>query len=347
MQNLNVTAAMPLEMRLERLSGWLAGLHESGSFNGSVLMAKGGEVCFERHLGYADPARTVPLTAASSFALASVTKPFTALAVLLLAHGGKLGLDDDLTKYLPELSAYRGVSLRNLLHHTSGAPDYLDLADKFWPPDRTLTTGDVVALLARHRPPLYFPPGSRFEYGNTGYVLLAEIVTRVSEQTFPDFMADAVFRPLGMNDTAVVTFGLQNCPLRARTFGARRALDRLVACDLAPIDGVFGDAGIYASAADLLRWDIGLREGALLPPDVYAEAYRSGVLTNGQKNGYGFGWEIDPPDIVWHWGELQGFTAYVRRDLGRNTLLVMLSNVGPSAWLEPISAELTEFMYEL
>jgi hypothetical protein len=104
---------------------------------------------------------------------------------------------------------------------------------------------------------------------------------------------------------------------------------------------------VYASAADLARWDAALRSGSLLPREIYAQAYASGALNSGQKTGYGFGWEIDPPDIVWHWGELQGFTAYIRRDLARETLLVLLSNLGPSAALEPVSAELTELMYEI
>jgi CubicO group peptidase (beta-lactamase class C family) len=345
--SLNVTASMPLELRLDLLAKWLAGLHARDTFNGTVLIAKDGKVLFERHLGFADLARTVPLSGQSSFALASVSKQFTAMGVMLLAHRGRLGLDDKVPQHIPELADFRGVSIRQLLHHTSGAPDYLELADKFWPAGRVLATADVVALLARHRPPLYFAPGSRFEYSNTGYLLLAEVVARASATPFAEFMAAEIFAPLGMADSAAFNFASARCPLRARVFGVRRDLERRVDCDLNHLDGVFGDAGIYASAADLVRWDEALRNGGLLPGEIYAEAFRSGELNNGQKTGYGFGWEIDPPDVVWHWGELQGFTAYMRRDLKRRTLLVLLSNVGPPAWLEPLSAELTEFMYEI
>jgi CubicO group peptidase (beta-lactamase class C family) len=338
---------MSLDEKLEQLAKWLAGMHARDSFNGSVLIAKDGAVLFEKHHGFADVAGTVPLSGQSSFALASVSKQFTAMGIMLLAQAGKLSLGDTLARHIPELADFSGVTIRHLLHHTAGVPDYLDMAEKFWGTERTLTNSDVIGLLTRHRPPPYFAPGSRFEYSNTGYVLAGEIISRVSGVPFPEFMADAIFHPLGMNDSAAFNFASQECPLRARAFGVRRELQARLAADLNYLDGVFGDAGIYASAEDLVRWDAALRDGALIPTTVYAEAYNSGELNNGTKTGYGFGWEIDPPDVVWHWGELQGFTAYLRRDLGRNTLLVLLSNMGPSAWLEPLSAELTEFAYDV
>ena len=217
-------------------------------------------------------------------------------------------------------------------------------------PGIVLTTSDLIALFQKHRPPLRFAPGDQFEYSNTGYVLLGEIISRASGRPYAEFMAEEIFKPLGMNDSAAFNLASKECTLRSRVFGLRKrfvCFGKKLACDLNYLDGVFGDGGIYASAEDLARWDAGLRDGKLIAREIYEEAYVSGELNDGDTTGYGFGWEIEPPSVVEHWGEWEGFTSYLRRDLKKQTLLVVLSNLGPSACVDAISAELGLFVEDV
>jgi CubicO group peptidase (beta-lactamase class C family) len=340
---LMVTNSQPREKRMEVLVRWLDALHARDVFNGTVLFAQHGTIRFEKHCGFTDVDGAVPLSEHSSFLLASVSKPFTAMGIMLLARNGKLTLDDRLAQHIPKLASYGGITIKHLLHHTSGVPDYMDIVGAYWDPARILTNGDLIDLIATHRPQSYFAPGQRFEYSNTGYALLGEIITRLSGSPFAEFMADEIFKPLGMNDSAAFNLASKGCPLRSRVFGMRKRFGQFgkkVRCDLNYLDGVFGDGGIYASARDIARWDSALRDGTLIPNDVYAEAYISGRLNNGEKTGYGFGWEIEAPSVVGHWGEWQGFTSYVRRNLKNHELLVVLSSLGPAAQVETMTAEL-------
>jgi CubicO group peptidase (beta-lactamase class C family) len=342
-----IEAGAPPTQRMGLLAASLEELHARGEFNGSVLIAERGTVTFERHLGVEDVDGTIPLTRHSSFSLASVSKPFTALGIMLLARRGRLSLDDALAQHIPEFSYYEGITIRHLLHHTSGIPDHVELAEELWNPAFILPINDLLAMYEKYQPRRYFAPGDEFEYSNMGYVLLGELIARRSGQSFPEFMAAEIFRPLGMSDSAAFNLSIKECSLRCRAFGYRRHEGRRIRCDLNFLDGVFGDGGIYASAADLVRWDSGLREGALIPVEEYREAYVSGQLNNGNSTGYGFGWEIKPADVVDHWGQWEGFSAYVRRDLAKATLLVVLSNQGPPSEVDPICDELAGFVANL
>ncbi|NJO33974.1 MAG: beta-lactamase family protein [Rhodospirillales bacterium] len=297
---------------MARVRDWLDTLSSAGVFNGSVLIAKEGRILLEGHCGFADTEGQVPLGESASFSLASVSKPFTGLAIMLLVHRARLGLDDVLARHIPELADYPGVTVRHLLHHTSGLPDHMWLADRYWDPGVTLTTADMIGLFVTHRPPARFAPGDRFEYSNTGYVLLSEIIARASGRPFVDFMAEEIFAPLGMNDSAAYNLTCPVCTLQCRATGMRRrfgCFGRRVASDMNYLDGVFGDGGIHASARDLLRWDAALREGTLIPTDAYEQAYTSGRLNNGTAIDYGFGWEIRPRHVVEHLGEWEGFAT--------------------------------------
>lgn len=336
--------ALSVDESLEVLARWLDALYSDGVFNGTVLLAKDGEIRFQRHFGYADLAKQVPLTAQSSFALASVSKPFTALGILLLAHQGKLKLDDRLAQYVPEVAVYDRITIRHLLHHTSGIPDYIELADREWPENLLLTMPDMVGMFAKHPPRLYFPVGDMFEYSNTGYAFLGEIIARVSRSSYPAFMAETILKPLGMKNSAAYNLALRECPLPERVYGMRRQAGRVEKSDLNMFDGIFGDGGIYASAEDLVRWDAALRAGTLLPGDEYQQAYVPGRLNNGKATEYGFGWELAQGNVVEHWGEWEGFSAHVRRDLKQNALLVGLSNLGPARAVDPIFIDLADFV---
>ena len=244
---LTVGRSQPLEKRMELLSSWLDALHARDVFNGTVLIAKDGRICFEAHYGFADVAGLTPLSNRSSFSLASVSKQFTATGIMLLARKGKLTLQDKVAQHIPELAIYREITIRQLLHHTSGMPDHMALAEKYWDPGTILTTSDMIALYREHRPPLDFAPGEKFEYGNAGYVLLGEIISRASGRSYAEFMAAEIFKPLGMNDSAAFNLTSKECPLQARVYGFRKrfvCFGKKVSCDLNYLDGVFGDGGI-------------------------------------------------------------------------------------------------------
>lgn len=339
--------SLPLAKKLGRLDPWLEKLHARGAFNGCVLIARDGEVVFQGHYGFADVEQRVPLSERSSFNLASVSKHFTAMGIMLLAHDGTLSVDDSLSDHVPWLSFYGPITIRQLLHHTSGLPDYMELAEQLWDEDETLTTADMIALFVEHRPPLEFPPGEEFEYSNTGYVLLAEIVSRASGRPFPDFMNERIFKPLGMKNSAAFNRLSDENALPSRVYGFRRRFGlfgKRVAYDFNYLDGVFGDGGIYASARDLLRWDSALHEGALIPRKACEQAYVSGRLNDGRNTEYGFGWNIEAPGLVSHGGEWEGFSCYLERDLVSRTLLVVLANAGLAECVDEISSELEELM---
>jgi CubicO group peptidase (beta-lactamase class C family) len=211
---LTLAASLSPDKRMDALAAWLDALHAGNAFNGTVLIARRGAILFEKHCGFSDIDRAVPLSDHSSFALASVSKPITALGIMLLAQQRRLSLDNGLAQHIPELAGYRGIIIRHLLHHTSGVPDYMALAAEHWDPRRLLTTADLIDLLVTNRPLPDFAAGERFEYSNTGYVLLGEIIARASAMPYAEFIAREIFEPLGMKDSAAFNLASNGCPLR-------------------------------------------------------------------------------------------------------------------------------------
>jgi CubicO group peptidase (beta-lactamase class C family) len=343
--HLVVDRGLPLHVRTNGVADWLHAIYRRNLFSGAVLLARDGKICFERQYGYADLEESTPLTSHSSFSIASLSKQFTATAMMMLAHGGRLSLDDTIADHLPELKTYENITIEQMLHHTSGLPDYMTLADERSDRTTIITARDVVAMLEQFRPPPLFQPGEEFEYSNTGYALLEAILSRLTGFTYPEFMKKEIFDRLSMTDSAAFNLASRECALTSRVFGFRNSFGgfgKRVLCDLNYLDGVYGDGGIYSSTRDLARWDAALRTGALLPVEVYKNAYVSGRLNNGEDTGYGYGWQILSPNVVEHWGNWEGFTAHIRRDLEQQTVLVVLSNLTP--YSDAISNELWGFI---
>jgi CubicO group peptidase (beta-lactamase class C family) len=347
---LKISAALAPQEKLIALDRWLDGIYKRGAFSGGVLIAKSGKILFEKFYGFTDIDEATPLDRNASFSIASISKQFTGMGILLLVQQGKLTLGDRLEKHISELPLYGEVTIRQLLHHTSGIPDHAALAAKYWDRKKILTTPDMIALLRRYHPPFSSPPGEKFEYSNTGYALLGEIIARVSGVTYAAFMDGEIFKPLGMKNSAVFNLASGTCTLFCRVFGMQKrfiCFGKKQRADLNYLDGVFGDAGVYTTTEDLLRWEVALREEKLLPMKIYAEAYVSGTLDDGTPTDYGFGWEIRSPYVVDHFGEWEGFTAYLRRDLKTETCLVILSNLGPPAYVQTMSGEIENFVEEI
>ncbi len=314
--------------RFEALDRWLQSLYDSKRFSGAVLIGDSERILFSKSYGFEDPESTNALNESSAFNLASVSKQFTAMAILLLEQEGKLSVSDLLRDHIPEMDIYPEITIEQLLHHTSGIADYMSLAIKHKADKELFKTSDLIALFTKHQPQLDFRPGSKFSYSNTGYVLLAEIVARASGKTFEAYMLENVFKPAGMADSQVFN-RLSASEPGNRVFGFKRNwLNRAKTKpnDLNNFDGVAGDGGVYASARDLHRWHQVLQTGKLLPQTVYRRATTSGTLAAGSETGYGYGWFLRSETVVDHAGGWVGFSAYIYRDLAKDRLIVILDN---------------------
>jgi CubicO group peptidase (beta-lactamase class C family) len=308
-------AADPMEAQLDAL------MHDyDGDVPGAaVLVVRDGRALVHKGYGLADVDARVPVTPATNFRLASVSKQFTATAILLLEHDGRLHLDDRVQRWLPALPQ-SDITLRQLLTHTSGLLDYEDLMD---PADtRQVHDGDVLALLSSQSK-TYFPPGTAYRYSNSGYALLALIVERASGRRYADFLRERIFQPLGMRDTVAYENGVSTVAHRA--FGHSDAHGQWLRTDQSTTSAVLGDGGIYSSIQDLQRWDAALYDDRLLPQATWKQAFTPYTDTDDPTVRYGFGWRITG-DTLWHSGETVGFRNVIVREPSKKLTVVVLTN---------------------
>jgi len=306
-------------------------LHAKGRFNASVLVAEGDEVIYKNGFGYANFDIRDTLTTESCFRLASVSKQFTAMCIMILEERGRLSYDDDIAKYLPELSFYKGITIRHLLWHTGGLPDYMALFEEHWNPDSLAFKEDVLRLLAEHQPKIDFKPGEKFEYSNTGYSLLANIVQRASGVGFDEFITENIFKKIDMS-ASLVCKGVADEKIKNRVFGYsyNDSLRTISDADYHYLNGVVGDGGLYSTAEDLFKWDQALYTEKLVFKETLHQAFSGYSLNHTDTLGdYGFGWGIhknDSTDIVSHSGGWVGFSTHIQRDLKNRTTIIVLNN---------------------
>jgi len=287
----------------------------------SVLVLHHGEPVVRRSYGKADMEAGTDATPATNYRLASVSKQFTAAAVLLLVDDGVVGLDDPVRKWLPELPAIADpVTVRHLLTHTSGLVDYEEVMDP--DPPEQLRDSDVLAILAGVDR-AYFPPGSDYRYSNSGYALLSVLVERASGLDYPEFLATRIFRPLGMEGTLAHT--REGPPVPSRAYGHSFVEGEWVRTDQSSTSAVLGDGGVYSSIDDLERWDAALYDDRLLPDALRTLAFTPATPTDDPEVQYGFGWRITG-DRLWHSGETIGFRNVLVRWPGQELTVVLLTN---------------------
>lgn len=298
----------------------------------SVLIRRDGATILAKSWGLADVERRVMATPHTNYRLASLTKQFTATAIMLLKEDGQLRYDDSIARYLPDLPpAARAVTIRMLLTHTSGLWAYED----FVPDSQTTQVhdADVPALIA-HADSGYFPPGSAYRYSNTGYALLALIVEKLSGEPFARFLDDRIFAPLGMTHTVAYQSGISTVDDRA--FGYTVDSGRVTRTDQSSTSAVLGDGGIYTSLDDLAKWDAALDAHTLVREEDQREAWTSAVTASGARIGYGFGWFVDSASDgprLRHYGETRGFTNAILKIPARRLTVVILTNrSGGTPW---------------
>ncbi|HXY38812.1 MAG TPA: serine hydrolase domain-containing protein, partial [Vicinamibacteria bacterium] len=332
----------------------------------AVLVRQGGRVVFERGYGLRQQGSPARIDERTGFRLASVTKQFTATAVMLLVRDGRLRYDDRLTGILAFPAWAGDITIRQLLNHTSGLPDYEDLMESAerggatpWTAERQIQDEEVLSLL-RAAPAGRFPPGTSWAYSNSGYVVLGLVVARVSGQRFADFLHDRVFAPLRMERT--LAFEKGRSQVQDRAFGHSRRAGPFVETDQSPTSATLGDGGVYSNLEDLARWDQALRDHTLLSPAATRPALTPVVLADGsaprwpqgpaggddlkpgQPVSYGFGWFLDPWHTrarQWHHGETVGFRNVIERFTADDLTVVVLCNrddLDPGPLAERIAA---------
>ncbi len=289
----------------------------------SLAVVKDGSIVFERTYGLANVETGERTTSHTNFRLASVTKQFTAMSILILAERGDLKVDDPVARFLPELKdAAPNITLRHLLTHTSGLPEYEALLAK---DDTTqIVDRDVLTLLTKK--PLALKPNAKYRYNNTGYALLALVVERASKLPYSEFLARNIFRPLGMTTSSAYD---AKTTIPHRAYGYSIHADQCAPADQSRTTAVVGDGGIYSSTADLARWIDGLDRNTLLSPQRLSEATSALVTTNDPNIGYGFGWKIGEQrgeKLVYHTGTTSGFKNVLLWVPARKLGVIVLTN---------------------
>lgn len=314
-------------------------LKSSDAPGAAVLVVHSGQPVFRRGYGVTDLRSKRPIDPQTDFRLASFTKQFTAMCIMLLAHDGRLNYDDHLTRFFPEFPAYgKEITVRNLLNHTSGLPDYEDILMKQYPntpEDQIPQIHDAGVLrLLKQQTSGKFPAGSKWDYSNSGYVVLGLIVEKVSGMSFSWFLHDRIFAPLKMTNTLAYEKGKNEVPNRAYGHTCEKGVCRET--DQSPTSATLGDGGIYTSIDDLAKWDRALREHTLLSAAAMQPALMpvqpSGgpaKSSDGQTVSYGFGWFLDPYKghrRMFHDGETMGFRTTIQRFPEDELTVIVLAN---------------------
>ncbi|MDQ0011629.1 CubicO group peptidase (beta-lactamase class C family) [Luteibacter jiangsuensis] len=287
----------------------------------SLLVIRDGVPVVRRGYGFADLEGHVPASPQTNYRLASVSKQFTAAAILLLAQDGKLSLDDRARRWLPTLpAAADAITIRQLLSHQGGLIDYEDImpADTRVP----LRDRDVLGLLAR-TDHLYFTPGTSYRYSNGGYAMLALIVEKASGKPFQDFLRERIFLPLGMTNT--LAYVREGPAVAHRAFGYSKEGGHWVRTDQSMTSSVLGDGGIYSSIDDLARWDAALYDDRLLSDASRRAAFTPWTPTDDPMVRYGYGWRITG-ETLWHSGETIGFRNVIVRYPRSHLTVILLTN---------------------
>ncbi len=336
-----VLAQAPSAEQLNAIFSRIASPQEPGL---AVVVRQNGRTLFERAYGMRDLRSALPIDAQTNFRLASFTKQFTAMSIMLLVHDGKLHYDDHLTDIFPDFPAYGGtITVRNLLNHTSGLIAYEDLMDtkyvgKQWVEIPQITDAGVLAL-AEQQTGTKFRPGSNWEYSNGGYCILGAIIAKVSGMSYADFLRQRIFAPLKMDHTVAHVYGKDEVSNRA--YGYTDDAGTWLESDQSPTSATLGDGGVYTSLDDLAKWDDALRNHTLLsaaemqpaitPVSAPADAANWPKADTGVPMAYGFGWFLDPYHShtrMWHTGSSIGFRTVIERFTENNLTIIILSNRG-------------------
>ena len=298
----------------------------SYKFNGAVMISQKGDMIYNKAFGYADIGENEKLTTEHSFQLASVSKQFTAAAIMILQEKNLLNYQDRIVKFFPDFP-YDDVTIEQLLHHTGGLPNYMWMYENRWDSTTLIPHNDtLMTMLAANRLGRYFRAGRKHDYSNTGYAVLACIVEQISGMSFPDFMQTNIFEPLGMDHTFAYAEGNGTPPNKIIPGYFRRGR-RFYRVQPTLHDGILGDKGIYSTGADMYKWDQSLYNATLISDTTLAKAFSPFKIRGRWEIPYGYGFRIKSNNgnkVVYHNGLWEGFRLNFYRYLDDNrTVFVM------------------------
>ena len=304
----------------QKLDSLLMRINKRNDFNGAILVAKNEKILYSSQVGFADFKKKALLHEESVFQLASVSKQFTAAAIMLLKERNKIKLTDTVNAYFPDFP-FKNVTIKNLLNHTSGLPQYFWVAEHEWKQKKAPTNSEMMEFLESSNAKRYFKPGRNFDYSNTGYFVLASIVEKVSGTSFSSFLKSNIFEPLQMTNSYVYSF--ENDSIKENQLEGYRLYKgwRHLKIRSTINDAIVGDKNVYTTTEDLFKWTQGLNTGRLLTKESLELMYSKGETVYGRKVPYGFGFRInnEGPKSIYHHGKWNGFrtglTKYLKDDL--------------------------------
>jgi len=329
---LSLFAQTPLPLRIDSL------IKKNPYFSAVVLVADKGKIVYLNSNGYRNWTMPfpIPLQDNDIFELASVSKQFTSMIIMMLKEKGKLNYDDLVEKYLD--IPYKNITIRHLLTHTGGLPDYEEIMDKHWDKSKVAGNPDIIEYLNRYAPPSRFEPGTKYEYSNTGYILLASIAEKASGKDFIELSRKWIFKPLKMNNTDLRTLE-QKAATKNFALGHIYVEDRkwYVRADSFPssdytiwLGNRKGSGRVSSTAEDLLKWDQALYTEKLVKQSTLKEAFEPMTLKDGSKTYYGFGWNTRVDSvlgkIVSHTGDNPGYHTIIVRYIDQKKTIIILSN---------------------
>jgi CubicO group peptidase (beta-lactamase class C family) len=295
-------------------------------FNGNVLIGMSGNIVYKNAFGFSDLKKKTLLNVKSVFQIASISKQFTAIAVMMLHESGKLEYSDTIQKFIPDFP-YKNITIKQLLSHRSGLPNYMYFTAKYWKKKKEyLTNEQLLEIMTTNKPRPEFLPDRRYKYSNTGYAMLALIVEHISGMPFDMFMETKVFHPLGMTSTFVYN-PLNKKTNEYETNGYNRNRRKSYEDFL---DGICGDKGIHSSVEDMFLWDQALYSERLVKQTTLDEAFTPMSYDYKRDNNYGYGFRIDTlsngSKIVYHGGWWRGYNSLFVRRLDNHSTIIILCN---------------------
>jgi CubicO group peptidase (beta-lactamase class C family) len=319
------------QQKAVKLDTFFQKLHKNFGFNGTVLVAQYGKIIYKKAFGYSNYFSKAPLNTHTHFQLASVSKQFTAVAIMQLKEKGLLNYDDPVYKHIPGFPYDSVITIRSLLTHRSGLPNYAYCLDKYYNKKIPLTNQKVVELFIKYKPGIDYRPNAKFAYNNTNYLLLAYIVEKLSGENFRHYVKENIFTPAEMNESFVYD-PLHPEQLKNAAIGylPRRGAPAVAGFD--HLDGVTGDKGIYSTVEDMHHWDMALNQEKLIRLSTLEEAFtpqhrEPKVLP---KN-YGFGWRLTQLEngewLTYHTGWWHGFKNYYLHNSKDNSAIIILGNM--------------------
>ena len=343
--------------KADQYNDFISKMKSNGISTGNILIYENGEIVFQNSNGIRSINPIDSLDLNSQFRLASVSKQFTSVAIMKLKQLGKLDYDQKVKTILTDFP-HENITIKHLLHHTSGIDDYIKIVNKYFKKKKSnkryiIGNDEILDIFYKSKPKLNFQPGKKFEYSNTGYVVLASIVEKISKQHFRDFLKENIFDPLNMNNTIVYNYqeGVDpNMPNRVFGYSKKEDEKGYELNDYHIVNDVTGDGGVFSTIIDLYKWNMALINYKVLPKDFLDEAWSPGILNNGKIAGfdgrpeysrYGYGWFIGDnknPRSVFHSGGWVGFATYLYNEIETKSGFIILTNDSSRVIVDNINA---------